>query len=166
MMKLKLIKALSTSRSLSSASLVAFLGLWLFLGAGCAMLNPPLKDPAITITSVTLLSAQSLTPQFEIGLHVVNPNAQQLNVRGVTYKIFLNEREVVQGAANNLPVVPAYGEADLNVIANVGLMEAMGILKGMLTHTGGQVAYRVQANLDVGALYPMIKIEKLGNIAP
>jgi LEA14-like dessication related protein len=165
-MKNLLFKIRFSSRITGNASLFVLFGLWLALGTGCAMLSPPLKNPAITITSVTLLSAQSLTPQFEIGLHVVNPNAEKLSLRGMTYKIYLNEREVVQGAANDLPVVPAYGEADLKVIANVGLMEAMGILKGMLTQAGGRVAYRVQANLDVGALYPMIRIEKRGNIAP
>ena len=165
-MKLNLLKILSTTRSLSSAALLALCGLWLFLGSGCTTLTPALETPAVTVTSFKLLSVQSLTPQFEIGLRVVNPNSVKLSLRGMSYKIFLNNREVVQGVASELPEVPAYGEAEVKVIANVGLLEAMRSVNDMLKSEGAEVAYRVLANLDVGVLYPMIKIEKTGKFAP
>lgn len=166
MMKLHFRKFPGTTRSPVSAALVALFGLWLFLGAGCATLSPTFQTPTVNVTSFKLLPSESLTPQFEIGLRVVNPNAEKLSLRGMTYKVYLNEREVVQGAANDLPVVPAYGEAEFKVNANVGLLEGMHFVKDMLKHADGQVAYRVQANLDAGALFPMIRIEKSGSFAP
>lgn len=50
----------------------------------------------------------------------------------MSYKIFLNEHEVMQGAANDLPVVPAYGEAQFKVNATVGLIEGMRFVNDML----------------------------------
>ncbi len=150
----------------SMTPLIALLGLWLVLGTGCAMLKPSFETPSVNVTTFKLLSFDGLTSQFEIGLRVVNPNAEKLSLRGMTYKIFLNGHDVVQGAANNLPVVPAYGEAEFKVNASVGLFEGMRFLNDMLKSADGQVDYRVQANLDLGALYPMVRIEKSGKFAP
>ena len=159
-------KTLTYTRSLAFASLVALLGLGLVLGTGCATLRPSFETPSVNVTTFKLLSIDSLMLQFEIGLRVVNPNAEKLSLRGMTYKVFLNGHDVVQGTATDLPVVPAYGEAEFKVNASVGLFEGMRFLNDMLKSAGGQVAYRVQANLDIGALYPMVKIEKNGKFSP
>jgi LEA14-like dessication related protein len=154
------------ARNIASRSLLALLGLCLFLATGCSTLKPDLEKPAVNVASFRLLSAQGLSPQFEIGLRVVNPNAVRLSLKGMSYKIFLNGHEVMQGAANDLPVVPAYGEAQFKVIANVGLIEGMRFVNDMLKNAGAAVAYRVQANLDLGTLYPMLKIEETGSFSP
>ena len=165
-MKLNFTKALSTTRSLGFASLMALLGLWLVLGAGCATLKPGFETPSVSVTNFRLLSSDGLVPQFEIALRVVNPNADKLSLRGMTYKIFLNGHDVVQGAANDLPVVPGYGEADFKVNASVGLFEGLRFVNDLMKSSAGEVDYRVQAKLDVGAMMPMIRIEKNGKFAP
>ncbi|HEY6094308.1 MAG TPA: LEA type 2 family protein [Gallionellaceae bacterium] len=154
------------ARNMGSASLLALFGLWLLLATGCSTLKPNLEKPAVNVTSFKLLSTQGFTPKFEIGLHVANPNSVQLSLKGMSYKLFLNEHEVMQGVANDLPVVPAYGEAELKLIANVGLMEGMRFVNEMLKNAGAPVAYRVQANLDLGTLYPMLKVEEKGTFSP
>ena len=166
MMKTYFLGTQTPTRSLGFAALAALLGLWLFLATGCTTLTSDLEKPAVNVTSFKLLSTQGFTPQFEIGLRVVNPNAVKLSLKGISYKIFLNEHEVMQGVANDLPVVPAYGEAELKVIANVGLLEGMRFVNDMLKNAGAKVAYRVQANLDLGTLYPMIRIEESGSFSP
>ncbi len=162
----KITKSMASYRSLSPSPFLALLGLCLFLVAGCSTLKPDLEKPSVNVTSFKLLSAQSFTPQFEIGLHVVNPNAVQLSAKGISYKVFLNEHELMQGAANDLPVVPAHGEAQLKLIANVGLVEGMRVVNEMLKNGGAPMAYRVQADLDLGTLYPMLKIEETGSFSP
>lgn len=159
-------KPLSYLRSIGSFPIWALFGLWIFLGTGCATLKTPLENPTVNVTSFKLLSMEGYTPKFEIGLRVVNPNAVKLSLKGMSYKIFLNEHEVMQGAANDLPVVPAYGEAQFKVTATVGLVEGMRFVNDMLKNAGAKVAYRVQANLDLGTLYPMIKLEESGKFSP
>ena len=96
----------------------------------------------------------------------MNPNSTELSLRGMSYKVFLNDNEVVEGAANELPVVPAYGEAGFNVIATVGLIESMQFVNDMLQNKHGQVTYRLQSKLDIGAMTPSIRIEKTGSFSP
>ena len=129
-------------------------------------LRPGFETPSVDVTSFRLLPSNALTPSFEIGMRIVNPNAVKLNLRGMSYTVFLNDLPVVEGAANDLPVVPSYGDAEFKVTATVGLIESMRFVNGMLQNTGGKVAYRLQAKLDIGAMVPAIRIEKTGSLAP
>lgn len=140
--------------------------LWICLCAGCTTLNPGFEKPSVSVTSFKPLTLQGLTPRFEIGMRVVNPNATKLNLRGMSYKIFLNDYEIVEGAANELPVVPAYGEAEFSVIAAVGLIDGIRFVNDLLQNKSGQVAYRFQTKLDIGAMAPAIRAEKSGSFSP
>lgn len=140
--------------------------LWVCLAAGCASLRPDFEAPSVSVTSFKPVASQGLAPRFEIGLRVVNPNAAKLNMRGMSYRIFLNDYEVVEGAANELPIVPAYGEAEFNVIATVGLIEGIRFVNDLLQKGSGQVIYRFQTKLDVGTMSPAIRIEKTGSFSP
>lgn len=165
-MKLLFTKALTILRNMEYGSLLLMYGLWLGIVAGCTTLRPDFETPSVNVTSFKPLHSQSFTPRFEIGMRVVNPNSTRLNLRGMSYKVFLNDYEVVEGAANELPVVPAYGEAQFKVIATVSLMEGMRFVQDMLKNANGQVDYRLQAKLDVGAMIPSIRIEKTGSYSP
>ena len=159
-------KALTYARCTNSASFLILLCLWVFLGTGCTSLRPDFDSPSVGVTSFKPLTSQGLIPRFEIGMRVVNPNATELNLRGMSYKIFLNDYEVVEGAANELPVVPAYGEAEFKVIATVGLIEGIRFVNNLLQNASGQVSYRLQTKLDIGAMAPAIRIEKTGSFSP
>ena len=113
-----------------------------------------------------MLPSRTLAPRFEIGMRIVNPNAVRLNLRGMSYKVFLNSYRVADGAANELPVVPAYGDAEFKVTATVGLIESMRFASDLLQNARGQVAYRLDAKLDIGALIPSIRVEKAGSFTP
>jgi len=132
----------------------------------CATLSPVFETPSVEVTSFIPLPSQNLAPSFEIGMRVVNPNPMKLNLRGMSYKLFLNDYEVANGVANALPVVPAYGEAEIKLAATLGLIEGMRFVSDMLQSSRSEVSYRLQANLDVGALIPVIRIEKTGSYAP
>jgi len=159
-------KTLTYSRSKNSGPFLILFCLWVCLGAGCTSLRPDFETPSVVITSFKPLTSQSLTPRFEIGMRVVNPNATKLSLRGMSYKVFLNDYEVVAGAANELPVVPAYGESEFKVVATAGLIEGIRFVDELLRNTSGQVAYRIQTKLDIGAMDPAIRIEKTGSFSP
>ena len=149
-----------------SGLLLAIFCFCTFFTTACATLSPVFETPTVKVTSFTPLPSQNLTPSFEIGMRVVNPNPMKLNLRGMSYKLFLNDYEVLDGVANALPVVPAYGEAEIKLTATVGLVEGMRFVSDMLQSSRTVVAYRLQVNLDVGALIPIIRIEKTGSYAP
>ena len=136
------------------------------LCAGCTSIRQDFETPSVAVTYFKPLTSQNLTPRFEIGMRVVNANATKLSLRGMSYKIFLNDYEVVAGAANDLPVVPAYGEVEFKVIASVGLIEGIRFVDDMLRNTPSEIAYRIHTKLDIGAMNPAIRIDKTGSFTP
>lgn len=159
-------KALRYARSANPGASLILLCLWVCLGTGCAPLRPDFETPSVVVTSFKPLTSQDFAPKFEIGMRVTNPNATKLSLRGMSYKIFLNDHEVVAGASNELPAVPAYGEAEFKVIATIGLIEGIRFVNELLQNAPNQVAYRLQTKLDIGAMAPAIRIEKTGSLAP
>jgi len=137
-----------------------------FLVASCTTLRPGFETPSVDVTSFRMLPSRTLAPRFEIGMRIVNPNAVRLNLRGMSYKVFLNSYRVADGAANELPAVPAYGDAEFKVTATVGLIESMRFVNDLLQNARGQVAYRLEAKLDIGALIPSIRVENAGSFTP
>jgi LEA14-like dessication related protein len=165
-MKRPFTKAPSCCRNMNPGSCLLMFCVSLFLVAGCTTLRPGFETPSVDVTSFRMLPSQTLTPRFEIGMRIVNPNAVRLNLRGMSYKVFLNDYQVVDGAANDLPVVPAYGDAEFKVTATVGLIESMRFVNDMLQNSRGQIAYHIKAKLDIGAMVPSIRVEKSGSFSP
>lgn len=150
-----------------------FVGAWVVwfvmcmgLITGCSTMRLGFVTPSVNITSFKPLPSEGIAPRFEMSLRVVNPNATPLSLRGMSYTLALNSFDVVDGAANALPVVPAYGEAEFKVVATVGVFEGIRFVSDLLQHSKGQVAYTLKAKLDVGAMLPAINIEKTGNYSP
>ena len=85
-------------------------------------MRPSFETPSVTFTSFRLLPSSGLTPEFEIGLRVTNPNAQALKLRGLAYTASLDGRELIKGVANDLPVIEAYGTGDVTLTAAPDVM--------------------------------------------
>jgi LEA14-like dessication related protein len=142
----------------------AWVLLAVFVMAGCASLKPGFEEPSVKVTAFRPLPSEGLAPRFEIGLRVVNPNPDPLKLRGMSYRVFLDDYEIVEGVANELPEVPAYGEADLKVLANVSLFDGIRLVNDLLSKPRDQVSYRLQAKLDIGAMLPAIRVEEKGQL--
>jgi len=134
------------------------------LAAGCATLRPDFETPAVDVTGLRMLPSNALSPRFEIGLRVVNPNPDALKLRGIAYTVFLDDFELVQGAASELPSVPAYGEAEFDVLAVVSVMQCVRLLEDLMRRPRDALEYRVAAKLDVGALLPAVRVEETGRL--
>jgi len=83
--------ALTYGRNIGSVSSLVLVSLWMILAAGCATLRPDFVTPSVNVTSFKPLSSETFTPRFEFGMRVVNPNSSALNLRGMSYKLYLND---------------------------------------------------------------------------
>lgn len=134
----------------------------LFLQSGCATLRPSFEAPTVSVSSFRAVPGRGLVPDFEIGLHVVNPNAQPLSLRGVSYSVALEGRQLLTGVGNDLPEVPAYGEGDVSLTAVPDLLQSVAFFTDLLDRPRDRVRYELTARLDVGRLLPAIRITDSG----
>jgi len=144
-------------------------GLLLFLilfVSGCATLQPGYETPIVSITSFEAIPTQGLIPQFQIGLHIVNPNRSPLDLKGVSYTISLEGHKIMTGVSNQLPLIEPYGEGDVLLTASVDLFSSIGFFTDLIrTQTKEKISYSLNAKLDAGSLHPMIRVTRKGEIS-
>jgi LEA14-like dessication related protein len=149
-----------------SVAALGLLGCLLVVLAGCATLPSNFKQPGVSVVSITPRVLNSMTPEFDILLRVSNPNREALEISGLTYQVLLAGSKVVEGVANDLPRIEAYGEEDVTLFARADLVGTLDLLKRLLENPGVPVDYKFSAEIDIGALYPTIRVERFGSFTP
>lgn len=139
--------------------ILLLLPVWL---TACATLKPDFEDPSVEVISIKLKNTNSLSPDFDIALRVTNPNRDDLSIDGMTYSLFLGQKKVVSGVANDLPRIPAYGEAVVNLQASLDLFGSLSLLNDLMNQYQESVDYELVAKLDLGRLYPTMTITRQG----
>lgn len=131
----------------------------------CAGLRPGYEMPSLTVKSFRALPAQGAIPDFEIGLHVINPNSEALPLRGVSYTISLGGYDLIKGVGNQLPVIEGYGEGDLILTGSANLVAGIRLVNDLINRPGDTVPYEFSAKLDIGAWRPAIRVRDAGVIS-
>jgi LEA14-like dessication related protein len=132
---------------------------------GCASLEPGFETPTVGITSFRILPSEGAAPKFEIGLHIVNPNRSSLKLEGLVYSITLEGHKILTGVSNKLPVIEAYGEGDLVLVATADLLNSIGLFANLLQSQRQTFDYKLDAKLDIGSFRPRIHVVKKGEIS-
>ncbi len=132
---------------------------------GCTGLRSDYETPTVTVSSFRALPSQGALPNFEIGLHVVNPNREPLKLRGVSYTVNLGGHELIKGVGNELPIIDAYGEGSFTLTAIPNLLAGIGLVTDLMRSSTESIDYKLQAKLDVGTIRPAIRITDSGKIS-
>jgi len=132
--------------------------------AGCASLAPGFEPPKLRVVSLRPVDGDDMAPRFEIGLRVINPNAESIAMRGLSYTVALEGQDIIEGVARDLPTVPGYGEADVSLLATVSLLAGIRLVGDLMQRPRDAVAYELRAKLDLGAMRPAVRIEDAGTI--
>jgi len=155
----------SRSRILSKRLLIVVIIGFAGVLQACAGLRPGYETPTVTINSFRALPSQGALPNFEIGLHVVNPNREALKLRGVSYTVSLGGHELIKGVGNELPVIEAYGEGSLTLTASPNLFAGIRLVTDLMSSANDKVPYKLEAKLDVGRIQPAIRVSDSGEIS-
>jgi len=133
--------------------------------AGCTGMRPGYETPTVTVKSVRAIPSEGMLPEFEIDLHVVNPNREALKLAGVSYTVSLEGHELIQGVGNDLPVIDGYGEGDFTLNASADLFAGVSLLRDLMSSQKNTLSYSFEAKLDPGALRPSIRVKDSGEVS-
>jgi LEA14-like dessication related protein len=109
--------------------------------SGCASALR-LEAPKLTVVSLKMQSADIFSQRILVRMRVLNPNTRPLPIKGITYRIEVNDAELAEGASNTPFEVPALGEAEFDVQLTANLASA---LAQFLARRGSQdtIEYRL-----------------------
>ncbi|WP_201352173.1 LEA type 2 family protein [Hydrogenimonas urashimensis] len=145
-------------RLLSIATLLLFF-------TGCSGLNTKKPELSVGINSFTMVPGEGMVPRFEIGLHIVNTSSVDIDIKGIVYKIYLQKRKIVTGAAHDLPKIAAYSETDVKVTGTPDIFETIGFFKDLMSQKKEAIDYVVDVAIDAGSFIPMIHTKKEGQLS-
>jgi len=132
--------------------------------AGCATLQPNFETPTLTVNSIRLLPSENIAPQFEVGLHIVNPNRSALRLHGIAYTLSLDGFKVLTGVANDLPTIQAYGQGDITLVATADLISSIRLVSDLINQSRDAITYDLDAKLDLGGILPSLHVRERGDI--
>ena len=117
--------------------------------SGCAAL-PRLEAPQLTVVSLKMQSADIFSQRLNVRMRVQNPNDRELPVKGISYRIEINDAELGRGQTNVPFVVPAMGEAEFDVQVTTNLA---GMLGRLLSRRGSEdtLNYRLVGDVSLSS---------------
>jgi hypothetical protein len=152
--------------ALSFLLLVPLLALVLALVlASCATLSPNWEQPVVTLSYFRPAEAGG---GFDVGLKILNPNREPLNLQGVVYTISIQGQEVITGVGKGYAPIEGYGEGNIELSAAPNLFAGVRLLAELMGQASGAAGpsaleYDFEAKLDVGGFYPRIKVQESGS---
>lgn len=132
---------------------------------GCAgTMRPGFEPPVVSLQTFKMLPQESVSPRFEIGLHIINPNRDPLNFAGIFYTVGIEGYNVLSGVSNDLPTVEPYGEAKITLLADVDLFKGIKLITSLLQEPRDTFKYSFEAKLDLGGFSPNTYVKEEGEI--
>jgi LEA14-like dessication related protein len=124
------------------------LALWCGLLCGCAAMLPKLEAPSLTVTAIEFAGGSMEQQQMHLTLHVVNPNAREIAIRGIDCSFEVEGQPFAHGSTEAAFTLPASGETDfaLNVTANLN-SALLALAGGFGHHT---VDYHLYGQVHLG----------------
>lgn len=141
------------------------LAMMLLLLTSCAPFMAGYETPVVNVSSFRALPGESMVPTFEIGLHISNPNRFPLKLQGMTYSVAIEGERVLNGIANQLPVIEAYGEGEVLLTARPDLFTTISLFSNLLRQPRDTFNFNLEAVLDAGGMIPKIRINREGMVS-
>jgi LEA14-like dessication related protein len=121
--------------------------------------------PTVMVSSFRAVHSESPLPSFAIGLRVINPNREALVLQGVAYTISLEGHKLIEGVANDLPVIDGYGEGEFVLTASANLFAGIRLITDLIRSEKDGLDYKLEAKLDVGGFRRAIRVRESGEIS-
>lgn len=139
--------------------------LLLFMLGGCAGLGNSRDAPVVNVQSFRAVPAEGGgLPAFEIGLNVLNPNAEPLRLHGIAYSIRLEGQSLLDGVSNELPVIEGYGRETVTLLASVNVLGGIRLANRLMRSPRGAFDYEFSAKLDMAGFSRDIRVTESGQV--
>ncbi|MEM7377832.1 MAG: LEA type 2 family protein [Pseudomonadota bacterium] len=148
------------------------LGFWalvlvctLGLSACSSLVDRIVPDPPeVTLVGVDLVEASLLQQTFNLTLNLQNPNDRPLAIQDTQFSAIINGEEFASGISKTPIDLPAYGESDVAVRVNSGLLKVLENL-GRLS-SGQGLNYRLEGSVKVDGIPVRIPFSQQGTLTP
>ncbi|HEY5715841.1 MAG TPA: LEA type 2 family protein [Psychromonas sp.] len=125
-----------------------------FLLSGCTTIQQ-LQELEVSLIKIEpTLPATGLSPRFNVQLLVTNPNAQDLEIQGVSLHLDIADQKILSGVSNQIPKLAAYSETPVDLQTTINLFDLFNLLTYLSQHSGDDIKYRLKTKIDPKGFVP------------
>ncbi len=84
-----------------------------------------LEAPNLSVINMEMLESSLFTQRLKVRVRVQNPNDRELPVKGVSAKLEIAGEEFANGVSANSFVVPAFGEAEFDLLVDASMARTL-----------------------------------------
>ena len=117
--------------------------------AGCAAL-PKYESPKLSVVTLRLQGGDFFSQRLQVRMRVFNPNARELPISGIAYRIEINDTEIGNGSTTAPFTVPAMGEVEFDMQLTANLAGALGKLLSR-RNSSEELAYRLVGDVSLSS---------------
>ncbi|SDL15572.1 LEA14-like dessication related protein [Pseudomonas delhiensis] len=141
---------------------------WIFaLLSGCSWMTGNFENPDVKLMKVDVVKARLLEQQFTLHFRIDNPNDFSLPVRGLAYKVKLNDVDLAEGESSVWFTVPANGRQFFEVPVQTNLWRHMKYIVKLLEDPDKPIRYSLEGDVKTGLLFGRtVHIARNGEIIP
>ncbi|WP_285422630.1 LEA type 2 family protein [Pseudomonas sp. efr-133-TYG-103a] len=135
---------------------------------GCSsLITGGAEDPDVRLLKVDVVKARLLHQDLKLRFRVDNPNDSSILVRGLRYKVMLNDILIAEGDYSDWFIVKADSHKNFSVPIRTNLWEHLKDVTRMLGKPRQPVHYRLEGKLKTGFLFGhRVRIGRDGEIIP
>lgn len=132
----------------------------------CASLTKDTDPPKVSIENFRSIPSEGSGPRFEVDLRIQNPNAEALDIAGISYDIALQDVDLISGVSNDVPLIEGYSEEVVTLQSGLNMLQLVRFFAqiGGGQQTLDRLEYRVSAKIDFKGFMPTQRIEETGVI--
>lgn len=121
--------------------------------SSCSLFRNDFIAPDVALAGLRLGQGDGLYQVLLVDLVLTNPNASELKLNAISYRLKIDGRELAGGDSREPLLLPAGGSAKYTVPATINLMSGFGFIRDMLMKPKNKVAYELVATLEPGGLF-------------
>ncbi|KPC32863.1 Uncharacterized protein ABJ99_1716 [Pseudomonas syringae pv. cilantro] len=136
--------------------------------SGCSLLSfDSVRDPEVHLLKVEVIKARLTHQDFKLYFEVENPNDSRLLVRGLNYKIMLNEEMLAEGKSSEWFFVNGDSRKTLRISVRTNLWQHARYIAKLLKKPDQSIHYQLEGKLKTGILFHHnVRILRSGDVIP
>jgi LEA14-like dessication related protein len=141
------------------------IGIIALLGS-CAGLRERPEPPKISLAGLEIQEIGLFEQRYLVKLRLQNPNAFALDINGMNYEIFINDRPFAHGVSRNAVSLPSFGEDVLQVDVISNLNRIFEQLRNLEQGFDRPFSYRITGGMKLNNWPVKIPFQLDGELAP
>lgn len=128
----------------------------------CSALTSKPESPRVTLVGLKLVSVELLEQRYQVSLRVKNPNAFDLPVHGIDFRLDINGQTFADGVSKQSVDVPAYGENVIELEVSSNLLQVFSQLQSLEESRSPGFEYRISGSMATAVYGPKLPFDYSG----